>query len=101
MMSRNRQRLIAWTLAFAATFFGWQQALIFKIPPPIKLAIWFPSIVLFDAHGDGTMILLSLIQFPLLAVAFSFGINLWSTRSVLATIVAIYVAAVGSALAVK
>lgn len=76
-------------LAIAATMIGWSQSLIYKDVPQIPLAIWFPFIVLTSA-SDFAMVLLSLVQFPLFAVAFTLAICRWPVARVTLVLAILY-----------
>jgi hypothetical protein len=79
----------AFILAGAATLLGWSQSLIYKDVPEVPLALWFPSIVLMDVHGEA-MILISLIQFPTLALVFALATRRWSVITVTAILAIFY-----------
>jgi hypothetical protein len=88
--------IIAFVVAIAATVIGWSQSLNYKITPIVPLALWFPLIVLTGAR-EVEAIALSLIQFPLFATAFAFGIRRWPIVRVLAVLVLTYGLLAGSA----
>jgi hypothetical protein len=90
---------IACVLAIAATVAGWSQSLIYRVVPQVPLAIWFPTIPLTGAGGL-EMVGLSLIQFPLFAVAFAIGIRRWSMARVVVALVLIYGLMVSIALSI-
>jgi len=78
----------AFTVAIILTIVGCQKC-DYKIVPTIRLALWFPLPYLLGAYSIPG-ILLSLIQFPLLAGVFALAIRRWRVRWVLATFVGIY-----------
>lgn len=73
-MSRRIYIISAFILAAVATIVGWSQTLNHKITPPVPLALWFPLIIL-TGSTNLTAVALSLIQFPLFAIAFTLGIR--------------------------
>jgi hypothetical protein len=91
--------IAGFVIAILLTWFGWWFALGRKEPPQVPLALWFPVIPLTGVSGV-SMILPSLIQFPLIATLFSFGIRRWSVRAVLAVLALGYVLAAGTAVAI-
>ncbi|HTS18095.1 MAG TPA: hypothetical protein VMP11_11020 [Verrucomicrobiae bacterium] len=94
MMSRRKYIIVAFTVAFLATIIGWSQTLIWKVFPTVLLVVWFPLVVFSDqvvgVPEVGLEVLLSLVQFPLLAICFVIGIRRWSPLSVAVAIMAIY-----------
>ena len=89
----------AFVLAVVATMIGWSQSLIYKDTPVRPLALWFPIVVLSSAH-DISAVALSLVQFPLFAIGFAFGIRRWPTSRVLAVLALTYALLAGVALAI-
>jgi hypothetical protein len=79
----------AFVLAGAATLLGWSQSLIYYRVSEVPLALWFPSVVLADAHGEA-MILISLIQFPALAFEFAFAKRYWPVAAVVSVLTLVY-----------
>ena len=90
---------LAFLLAALATVLGWWQSLHYKVPPPVPLALWFPLIVITGTRELGA-VALSLIQFPLFAFAFTFGIRRWPVGRVLVVIALSYALLAGIALAI-
>lgn len=88
-MSRRVYITIAFILAIVATVIGWSQSLNYKITPLVPLALWFPLIVITGAH-EIEAVALSLVQFPLFAAAFAFGIRRWPVARVLAVLTLTY-----------
>ncbi|MCD6048698.1 MAG: hypothetical protein K0Q55_101 [Verrucomicrobia bacterium] len=91
--------VIALILAIIATFVGWSQSLIYKDTPLIPLALWFPLVIITGAHelvGAG----MSLIQFPLFAIAFAFGIRRWPIHHVILVLVLAYALLAGIAVSI-
>lgn len=60
-----------------------------KVPPIGPLAFWFPLVALTDAH-DFAAVFVSLIQFPLFAVLFTFSIHHWPVSKVLTALLLAY-----------
>jgi hypothetical protein len=93
-MSRRKHIAIALTVAFLATVVGLSQTLIWKVFPTVHLVFWFPLVVITNAIHDesGTMVevLLSLVQFPLLAICFIIGIRRWPVAAVASVIGCVY-----------
>ncbi|MGO9244454.1 MAG: hypothetical protein ACLP0A_17230 [Verrucomicrobiia bacterium] len=89
-MSRRKYIICASILAIIATIVGWWQALDYKIIPRIPLVLWFPSLVITNTVGYGTGIILSLTQFPLLALLFIIGIRRWPPLAVFSAIAFAY-----------
>jgi hypothetical protein len=79
----------AFILGLLATALGWSQSLNYKITPLIPLALWFPLVVITGAR-DLAGVAVAVIQFPLFALAFAFGIRRWSLPRVLAVQLLIY-----------
>ena len=98
-MSRRIYITIAFILAVLATVVGWSQSLIYKITPIVPLALWFPLIILTGAR-DLAAVALSLIQFPLFAIAFTVGIGRWTLARVLAVLMLTYALLAGIAFAI-
>lgn len=99
-MNYRTHMIIALIIAILATVVGWSQSLIYKIVPSVPLAILFPLVVLTRAH-ELSAVFVSLIQFPLLAMAYLFGIRRWSWRKVLPTLLLGYAILVALAYAVS
>jgi hypothetical protein len=89
----------AFIFAGLATVVGWSQSLIYKDTPLSPLALWFPIVVLTRAT-DLAAVALSLIQFPLFAVGFTFGIRRWPVSRVLAALMLTYALLAGFAFAI-
>jgi|SRR5882757_7472354 len=98
-MSPRKNIITGFCLAILLTWFGWYFVLGRKEPPPVPLALWFPVIPLPGVVGVD-MLIPSLIQFPLIATFFAFGIRRWSVRAVLAVLAFGYVLAAGIALVI-
>ena len=98
-MSRRIYIAIAFILAVVATVVGWSQSLNYKITPLVPLALWFPLVVITRAH-ELSAVALSLIQFPLFAAAFAFGIRRWPVARVLAVLALTYALLAGIAFAI-
>jgi hypothetical protein len=94
-MSRRIYIAVAFLLAVLLTVVGWSQTLAHKVWPASHTAIWFPLIVIINPHDDVLMVLLSLIQFPVFAALFSFGIGRWRTAPVFGVLAGIYALLVG------
>ena len=90
---------LAFALAILATMVGWSQSLNYKITPTAPLAFWFPLIVITGA-GDLAAVALSLVQFPLFALVFAFGIRRWPVRRVLVVILVAYALLAGISFAI-
>jgi hypothetical protein len=90
--------VMAFSVAIVATVAGWSQSVIYKEPSPVALALWFPIVVLMKTRGE-TAIVLSLVQFPLFAIAFALGIHRWAVGRVLTGCVIAYLLLVGIAFA--
>ena len=88
-MSPRALTIIAFVVAIAATVVGWSQSMMYKWPPPVRLASWFPFVVLSDARDVGA-VFASFIQFPIFALAFSLAIRRWSVVRVLIVLALIY-----------
>jgi len=88
-MTRRIYIIIAFLVAIAATAVGWSQSMSYEITPLVPLALWFPAVVLTGARNLEA-VALSLIQFPLFAAAFAFGIRRWPVVRVLAVLVLAY-----------
>jgi len=95
-VSRGISITIAYVVAVAATVIGWSQSMNYKITPIVPLALWFPTVVLTGARNLEA-VALSLIQFPLFATAFAFGIRRWPVVRVLAVLALTYGLLAGSA----
>ena len=98
-MSRSRCIVIAFGVAIVATVVGWSQSLMYYHTPPVPTAFWFPLVVVTGAH-DLDCVAVSLIQFPLFATAFAFGIQRWPVTRVLAVLALIYGALAVTALVI-
>ena len=98
-MSRRVYITTAFILAIVATVAGWSQSLNYKITPLVPLALWFPILVITGAR-ELVGVALSLIQFPLFATAFAFGIRRWPAARVLAVIALTYALLAGIAFAI-
>ncbi len=90
---------IAFALAIVATVIGWSQSLNYKITPVVPLALWFPLIILTGAR-ELVAVALSLIQFPLFAIAFTIGIRRWPVARVVAALMLTYALLAGIAFAI-
>ena len=99
-MTRRRATGWAYIVALVATIAAFWQVIIWYDRRIISEALWLPSVTLLDVNGE-SMVLLGLVQFPALATGFAIGIRRWSIRTVLATVVITYAAAVGAALAIN
>jgi len=73
-MPRRIPIAIACVLAIAATIAGRSQSFLYLTVPPMPLAVWFPLVPLSGAVGIH-MLVVSLFQFPLFAVAFAIGVR--------------------------
>jgi hypothetical protein len=98
-VSRRVYRTFAIMFALVATGVGWSQSLIYKETPLVPLALWFPLVVITGAR-DLVAVALSLIQFPLLAIAFISGARHWSIPRVLAVLFVIYALLAGVAVVI-
>ena len=98
-MSRRVYITIAFILAIVATVVGWSQSLNYKVTPLVPLALWFPLIVITGAR-ELVAVALSLIQFPLFAAAFAFGIRRWSVARVVVALTVTYALLAGIAFAI-
>jgi hypothetical protein len=73
-MSPPLQRVVAFGVAILLTALGWQQVMIHYVHmSPVKLAVFFPFLVLVGAR-DALAGFLSFIQWSLLAAGFSLGV---------------------------
>lgn len=97
-ISRRLYIATSFVLAIAATVVGWSQSLSYKIVPEIPLAFWFPLVTL-TGSGEFVMVALSLIQFPIFAVAFTIGIRSWPIIRVVAALTLTYAFLVGCSFA--
>jgi hypothetical protein len=88
-MSRRFYIITAFVLAVLATVIGWSHSLMYKEPPLVPLALWFPLIVIAGAR-EFAALTLSLIQFPLFASVFALGVRRWPIMRVLAVVVSVY-----------
>jgi len=87
---RHRPYIVAaFTLALLATIIGWSQSMIHKLVPLGPLAFWFPLVVLTGANNF-VAVLVSVIQFPLFAISFTFAIRRWAVGKVLAALLLAY-----------
>jgi hypothetical protein len=99
-MTSSLQRVVAFGVAILLTALGWQQVMIHYVHmSPLKLAVFFPFLVLVGAR-DTLAIFLSFVQWPLLAAGFSLGVRRWRGPVVLGGLGAAYLLAVGSALVI-
>jgi len=90
--------LLAFAVAILLTAVGWQQVMIHYVQmSTVKLALYFPFLVLVGTRDFGA-VLLSFIQWPLLAGAFALGLRRWKSGVVLGAVGAIYALAVVVAL---
>ncbi len=98
-MSRRIYITTAFVLAIVATVVGWSQSLIYKLTPPVPLALWFPLVVITRASEFGG-VAVSFIQFPLFAAAFAVGIRRWSIARVIGVLALTYALLAGVAFAI-
>ncbi len=99
-MSLRSQRLVAFAVAILLTALGWHQVMIHYVGmSTVKLALFFPFLVLAGAR-DFVAIVLSFVQWPLLAGAFSLGLRRWKGSVVLGALGAVYALAVVAALVI-
>ena len=98
-MSRRIYIFTAFVLAIVATVIGWSQSLNYKITPVVPLALWFPFITLTGAR-ELSAVALSLIQFPLFAIAFTVWIRRWPVGRVVAALMLTYALLAGIAFAI-
>ncbi len=96
-MTHRSLTILAFVIALLLTVLGWREVMIYKYTPPTKLALWFPLIVLLRSQDFGA-VFVSLIQFPLFALAFRRGLRRWPPGKLLAGLVALYAACVVAAL---
>lgn len=99
-MSRRIYTILAFILAVLLTVIGWSQTLVYEECPVNKLALWFPSIEIFNPSDDIHTVFISLIQFPILATLFALGIRRWRVASVLLVLVLVYALLVRIALTI-
>jgi hypothetical protein len=95
-MSRRSSMILAAALAIVLTVLGWQQVMIYKTPSKTRLVLWFPFIVLLRA-SDLSAVMVSIIQFPTLAIVYVFGVRRWSAGRTLIALVALYAMCAGAA----
>jgi len=96
--SRRSCTVIAFALAITATIVGWSQSMLYKVIPEVPLCLWFPLAVIAARTISGAVVL-SLMQFPIFAVAFSIGIRRWSAPKVILMLMLFYALSVGFAFA--
>jgi len=75
IMTPRNHTIIALALAVILTVAGFQQIWLYKWVPPEKTALWFPVLLIIRLPGVFFSLLLCLIQFPLFAAAYCFGIR--------------------------
>jgi hypothetical protein len=98
-VSRRALTCLSFAVALLLTAVGWQQTLIYKTPPLQSVAIWFPFVVLNPSSDDWLMVLLSLMQFPLFAMAFVWGSRRWKVTPTLIIVLLSYGLCVAGAVA--
>lgn len=92
-VSHFKYVVIALAFALLATIIGLSQTFIWKVFPTIRLVFWFPVAIFYDrlkGYPDLEEVLLSLVQFPILALCFIAGIRWWRPPKVIIVIGAIY-----------
>ena len=95
-MSRGKYVILVFVAAVILTVIGWQQVMIYKAPVVARMCLWFPFIVLLGARDVGA-VLVSLLQFPAFATAFSFGVRRSPVVRVFAALLGIYALCIGIA----
>ena len=98
-MSRRTYITIAFVLAILATIVGWSQSMLYKVIPEVPLCLWFPLVVV-AARDTISAVVLSVVQFPIFAVAFSLGLRRWSALRVILVLTVAYVVLAGVAIAI-
>jgi hypothetical protein len=88
-MSRHTITIISFVVAIILTALGSHYCWNHKVIPLVRLALWFPFPYLLRAN-EVPGLLLSVIQFPVLASVFSLAIRRWRARWVLAVFVLAY-----------
>ena len=96
-MSQRNYIIIAFVLAVLVTVIGWSQTFAYKVWPASHTVLWFPSVVIANTYGGTAMITLSLVQFPIFATCFAFGLRRWSVARILGALAFIYALLVGIA----
>jgi hypothetical protein len=76
-MSNRSLTLLAFGIAIVLTIGGLQQVWFYKWVPPQRIAIWFPLLLIFRLPEEFSRLSVCIVQFPLLATAFSIGIRRW------------------------
>jgi hypothetical protein len=93
-MMNRKFTLIAWLIAVVLTIVAWSQTLMWKSIPALHVVFWFPLLLIADSIAGGRNIsaevILSLMQFPFLAICFSIGIRRWRVFIVSSTLVCVY-----------
>lgn len=92
-VSHLKYVVIALVLALLATIIGLSQTFTWKVFPTIRLVFWFPVAIFYDrlrGYPDLGEVLLSLVQFPILALCFIAGIRWWQPSKVIIVIGTIY-----------
>lgn len=89
-MNPRNLTILAFSIAAVLTIVGFQQVWLTKWTPPLKDAAWFPLLLILRLPEEFSRILLCLIQFPLFATAFSFGIRRWKVLSTLCVVLFSY-----------
>jgi hypothetical protein len=89
-VSHRKYVIITLILTLLVTTIGLSQTLIWKVFPTIRLVFWFPVLIFTDRlmgyPNAGIEVLLSLMQFPILAICFIMGIRWWRPSKVLIVI---------------
>jgi hypothetical protein len=88
---RNHTR-ITLALAIILTVAGFQQIWSYKWVPPEKIALWFPILLIIRLPDEIIFrLFLCLIQFPLFATAYCFGIRRFRSIPTLCVVLLSYI----------
>jgi hypothetical protein len=100
-MSRRGIAIIAFAIAIVLTAAGLEEVWLYKSVPRERIAVWFPLLLIFQLPEEFSRFVVCLIQFPLLAVAFCFGIQRWRFVTALCVVLFSYALCVAIAFALK
>ena len=98
-MSNRSLTILAFGIAIVSTILGFQQVWLYKSVPPQRIALWFPALLILRLPEEFSRLLLCLVQFPILAAAFSIGIRRWKITPTLCAVVLSYALIVAVAFA--
>jgi hypothetical protein len=89
-MSNRSLTILAFGIAIILTIFGFQQVWLYKWVPPQRIAVWFPLLLIFRLPEEFSRLFVCLVQFPILATAFSIGIRRWKITPTLCAVLLSY-----------